>query len=201
MPNTINLVDKSKPTLTLRKDFKLDPSGTENLEIPLGMEHPNIIVCFAKGDKTNEKAGAGWTVYKDNMLIKEESLNLGRRNTAFQAELTAIDRMAKFLLQDKYKADKIFLYTDNQMLTKALDRLLVKTKVCTSTLNSLQELAAGSELTVSWLLGLAGPSGLGRAAELAGEGDLGRGCEAVRITVLLYNLCWYCYITSAGTAI
>ena len=138
MPIKAKLADKSKPILSLGKNFNLEPSGIEKIDVPLGMEQSNIIACFVKGDKTNNQAGAGWTVYRENILLKEESLRLGRRNTALQAELIAVDRMAQYLLKDKYETDKIMIYTDNQTVLQALDRLMIKTKVCASTFNSLQ---------------------------------------------------------------
>ena len=101
----------------------------------MGTEQSNIIACFVKGDKTNDQAGAGWTVYRENILLKEESLRLGRRNTALQAELITVDRMAQYLLKDNYETDKIMIYTDNQTVLQALDRLMIKTKVCASTFN------------------------------------------------------------------
>ena len=109
----------------------------------------NTIACFVKGGKTNDKAGAGWTVYRENILLKEESLQLGRRNTALQAELIAVDLMAQYLLKDKYEIDKIMIYTDNQTVLQALDRLIIKTKVCASTFNSLYRLGEKINVTLS----------------------------------------------------
>ena len=126
MPITAKLADKSKPMLSLGKNFNLEPSSIEKIDVPLGKERFNIIACFAKGEKTNDKAGAGWTVYRENILLKEESLQLGRRNTALQAELIAVDRMAQYLLKDKYETDKIMIYTDSQTVLQALDRLMIK---------------------------------------------------------------------------
>ena len=83
-PIKAKLADKSKPILLQRKNFNLEPSGIEKIDVPLGTEQSNIIACFIKGDKTNDQAGAGWTVYRENILVKEESLRLGRRNTVLQ---------------------------------------------------------------------------------------------------------------------
>ena len=107
-----------------------------------------IYTTFVKGDKTNDQAGAEWTVYRENILLKEESLRLGRRNTALQAELIAVDRMAQYLLKDKYETDKIMIYTDNQTVLQALDRLMIKTKVCASTFNSLHRLGEKINVTL-----------------------------------------------------
>ena len=109
MPITAKLADKSKPILPLGKNFNLEPSGTEKIDVPLDTEQSNIIACFVKGDKTNDKVGAGWAVYKENILLKEESLQLRRRNTALQAELITVDQMEQYLLKDKYETDKIMI--------------------------------------------------------------------------------------------
>ena len=164
------LADKSKPILSLGKNFNLQPSGIEKIDVPLGTEQSNIIACFVKGDKTNDQAGAGWTVYRENILLKEESLRLGRRNTALQAELIDVDRMAQYLLKDKYETDKILIYTDNQTVLQALDRLMIKTKVCASTFNSLHRLGEKINVTLYWIQAGTKPYGLRRAIELSGEG-------------------------------
>ena len=164
------LADKSKPILSLGKNFNLEPSGIEKIDVPLGTEQSNIIACFVKGDKTNDQAGAGWTVYRENILLKEESLRLGRRNTALQAELIAVDRMAQYLLKDKYETDKIMIYTDSQTVLQALDRLMIKTKVCASTFNSLHILGEKIKVTLYWIQAGTKPYGLRRAIELSGEG-------------------------------
>ena len=145
----------------------------------MGTERSNIIACFVKGDKTNDQAGAGWTVYKENILLKEESLRLGRRNTALQAELIAVDRMAQYLLKDKYETDKIMIYTDNQTVLQDLDRLMIKTKVCALTFNSLHRLGEKISVTLYWIQ-------LRRAIELSGEGVR---CST-RIEVLVPLSCW-----------
>ena len=188
MPITAKLADKSKPILSLGKNFNLEPSGIEKIDVLLGTEQFNIIACFIKGDKTNDKAGAGWTVYRENILLKEESLQLGRRNTALQAELIAVDRMVRYLLQDKYEIDKIMIYTDSQTVLQALDRLMIKTKVCASAFNSLHRLGEKINVTLYWIQVGTKPYGLRRAIELSGEGSLGR-CS-VRIAVPVPLSCW-----------
>ena len=64
MPITAKLADKSKLILSLGKNFNLEPSGIEKIDVPLGTEQSNIIACFVKGDETNDQAGAGWTMYE-----------------------------------------------------------------------------------------------------------------------------------------
>ena len=59
MPIKDKLADKSKPILSIGKNFNLEPSGIEKIDVPLGTEQSNIIACFVKGDKTNDQAGAG----------------------------------------------------------------------------------------------------------------------------------------------
>ena len=164
------LADKSKPILSLEKNFNLEPSGIEKIDVPLGTEQSNIIACFVKGDKNNDQAGAGWTVYRENILLKEEILRLGRRNTALQAELIDVNRMAQYLLKDKYETDKILIYTDNQTVLQALDKLMIKTKVCASTFNSLYRLGEKINVTLYWIQAGTKPYGLRRAIELSGEG-------------------------------
>ena len=186
MPIKANLADKSKPILSTGKNFNLEPSGIEKIDVPLGTEQSNIIACFVKGDKTNDQAGAGWAVYRENILLKEESLRLGRRNTALQAELIAVNRMAQYLLKDKYEADKIRIYTDNLTVLQALDRLMIKTKVCASTFNSLHRLGEKINVTLYWIQAGAKPCGLRRAIELSGEGDR---CST-RIAVPVRLSCW-----------
>ena len=46
-------------------------SGIEKIDVPLGTEQSNIIACFVKGDKTNDQAGARWTVYRENILLND----------------------------------------------------------------------------------------------------------------------------------
>ena len=188
MPITAKLADKSKPIVSLGKNFNLEPSGIEKIDVPLGTEQFNIIACFVKGDKTNDKAGAGRTGYRENILLKEESLQPGRRNTALQAELIALDRMAQYLLQDKHETDKIMIYTDSQTVLQALDRLMIKTKICASAFNSLHRLGEKINVTLYWIQAGTKPYGLRRAIELSGEGSLGR-CS-VRIAVLVPLSSW-----------
>ena len=58
MPIKTKLADKSKPIRSLAKNFNLEPSRIEKIDVPLGTEQSNIIACFVKGDKTNDQAGA-----------------------------------------------------------------------------------------------------------------------------------------------
>ena len=66
--------------------------------------------------------------------LKKKVYDWGRRDTALQAELIAVDRMTQYLQNDKYETDKIMIYTDNQTVLQALDRLIIKIKVCASNL-------------------------------------------------------------------
>ena len=62
------------------------------------------------------------------------------------------------------------IYTDNQTVLQALDRLMIKIKVCTSTLNSLRRLGEKINVTLYWIQAGTKPYGLRRAIELSGEG-------------------------------
>ena len=96
--------------------------------------------------------------------------------------------MAQYLLQDKYETDKIMIYTDSQTVLQALDRLMIKTKVCASAFNSLHRLGEKINVTFYWIQAGTKPYGLRRAIELSGEGSLGR-CS-VRIAVPVPLSCW-----------
>ena len=186
MPIKAKLADKSKPILSLGKNFNLEPSGIEKIDDPLGKEQSNIIACFVKGTKPTTKQVLDGQFTEKNILLKEESLRLGRRNTALQAEVIAIDRMAQYLLKDKYETDKIMIYTDNQTVLQALDRLMIKTKVCASTFNSLHRLGEKINVTLYWIQAGTKPYGLRRAIKLSGEG----GRCSTQITVPVPLSCW-----------
>ena len=95
--------------------------------------------------------------------------------------------MTQYLLKDKYETGKIMIYTDNQMVLQALDRVMIKTKVCASTFNSLHRLGEKINVTLYWIQAGTKPYGL-RAVELSWEGGLGR-CST-RIAVPVPLSCW-----------
>ena len=94
--------------------------------------------------------------------------------------------MAQYLLKDKYETDKIMIYTDSLTVLQALDRLMIKTKVCASTFNSLHRLGEKINVTLYWIQAGTKPYGLRRAIELSGEG-----CQcSIRIAVPVPLSCW-----------
>ena len=80
------------------------------------------------------------------------------------------------------------IYTDNQTVLNALDRLMIKTKICASTFNSLHRLGEKIKVTLYWIQAGTRPYGLRRAIELSGEGGLGRCSTRIEVPVPLS--CW-----------
>jgi len=95
-------------------------------ELCISMSNPVLqvpdIICYTDGSKLDDKTGYGWAVTKGNFVIHDESVFLGRETSVFQAEVTAIGDVCRWLAQcDKIGSQShIRIYSDSQSALKAL---------------------------------------------------------------------------------
>ena len=77
MPITAKLADKSKPILSQGKNFNLEPSGIEKIDVPLGTEQSNIIACFVKLTKLTTKQVLDGQYTEETYYLKKKVYNRG----------------------------------------------------------------------------------------------------------------------------
>ena len=123
----------------------------------------------------SEQTGAGFVVYGNkNRTIREEHYRLPDRCTVFQAEVTAVDKAATFLLQmleqQPLKFVKIFI--DSQAAIRAIACSKVHSKTVKSARDKLQTVALRTRtVTLAWTPAHRGYHGNSRADNLAKLGS------------------------------
>ena len=124
-------------------------------------------------DDSQEKAGSGLVVYKDDELRFEASYGIGDR-TVFQAEVFAIKQAALWLLRPENRVllenAVIFIYSDSQAAIQALDGNFVSSKLVWSTMTLLEEAKKWVKLgkiQIRWVKAHVGYEGNEKADSLA----------------------------------
>lgn len=70
-------MDLTKPKLNLEANFSISIPSREDYPDILGGLPESSIQCYTDGSKSEEKVGAGFVIYQNNTVIKEEALHLG----------------------------------------------------------------------------------------------------------------------------
>ena len=164
-------LDLSKPSLNLDTDF--------NVSIPAREEYPDILTslpdtsirCFTDGSKIEDKVGAGFVIYHNNNIIKEEAYHLGAYSTVFQAETTAVLKAASYLLDTGTTNKEIFILCDSQATIMALDCSKINTRTTKETVDTLNALGERNKLTLQWIPAHSDYEGNERADTLAKKGS------------------------------
>ena len=123
--------------------------------------------------------GAGFSLRRGKKIIKENKFKLPDHCTVFQAEIFAINRITKYLLENAgCKFLKIFI--DSQAAILALGNTQVSSSLVMETktlLNQLSEVC--KKVTLVWTRAHVGTEGNERADSLAKEGGKGNNISNV----------------------
>ena len=86
--------------------------------------------------------GAGFIIMRGKQqVVTTESISLNKEATVFQAEAVAIEKAAKFLIDQSETQDKyIRIFSDSQAVLKALDKEGVTSQTILNTKKALYEL-------------------------------------------------------------
>ena len=144
-------MDLAKPTLNLDQNY--------TIQIPDRSEYPAIlhdlpggaIKCYTDGSKMEEKVGAGFVIYDNNVILKEEALFLGDHSTVFQAETAAVLKAASFLLDTGVKDKNIIVLCDSQATLMALEATKVKHRTTQEAVRTLNSLGESNSLKLLWI--------------------------------------------------
>ncbi len=105
----------------------------------------NFISCYTGGNLIQGRAGWGYLV-REGGVEQQGRGGLGLQSTVFQAELTAITRVAR-LLQSKH-SEKIVILVDSQAALLALDRHEIGSQVVWECMKSLEDIAQHNDISL-----------------------------------------------------
>lgn len=110
------------------------------------------VQCFTDGSRTGNQAGAGMIIESATSTLQEE-VSLGRFTSALQAELAAISSAAGTLLQTKVLNHNINIFSDCIFALNMLTRNKIKSRLVSSCIHSLNQLATHNNVKLLWVPG------------------------------------------------
>jgi len=168
-------MDLIKPQLNLDPNFEVVIPPRDDFPAILDALPPTTVQCYTDGSGMEEQTGAGYAIYENGVITKEDSFHLGSNSTVFQAEVTAIDKVAEHLLELKYTDRDITIFCDSQAAIMALDSSKLKTKTTLSAVQTLDRLGVNNNLRLSWVPAHSDFEGNEKADILAKNGCLKEG--------------------------
>ena len=160
--------DDTTPEIHWEKRYKLNEDSLHSGE-PIDIL--DGLACFTDGSKLDGKVGCGYVVYRDDNIITEDKIYLGKLTSVFQAEVHAIDMAARDIKMNHLGNDGVTVFSDSQAALRALSGHIIKSKVVLNCIESLNTLAADRKVTLRWVKAHVGHVGNERADMLAKEGS------------------------------
>jgi ribonuclease HI len=181
-------MDLTKPMLSLDTNY--------TIQIPDRSEYPGLlnslpesaIKCFTDGSKMEDSVGAGFVIYHNNNIIKEEALYLGTHSTVFQAETAAVLKAASYLRDTGTKDNDIFILCDSQATLLALESTKIKHRTTQETVEALNSLGMSNSLKLLWIPAHSDYEGNEHADTLAKKGS--SNSEAVALELPIPQAIW-----------
>jgi ribonuclease HI len=164
-------LDLVKSTLNLDTNF--------SIMIPDRSEYPAIlneipetdIKCFTDGSKMEDNVGAGYVIYCNNTIIKEEAYHLGAHSTVFQAEMAAVLKASSHLINTNTTNQNIHIFCDSQATLMAIESAKIKHRTTQETVEVLNSLGESNNLRLLWIPAHSDYEGNERADTLAKKGS------------------------------
>ena len=101
--------------LNLNKGFKVDLDSFKS-----GLPQTNCnLSCYTDGSKMTSNAGYGFGIANSIDLVARGNGQLGKYNTVYQAEVTAIEKAVDELIE--MKPEKVTIFSDSQAAIRSLD--------------------------------------------------------------------------------
>ena len=136
---------------------------------------PTQFNVFTDGSRVADQTGAGYTIWTHkNEELVAESFRLPNQSSVFQAEIYAIFRAARALLQSNITGVKfVKIFVDSQAALKALVNPSITSRTVSNAVEALNELGRQTtSLTLVWIPAHRGFIGNERADELAKLGTI-----------------------------
>jgi ribonuclease HI len=181
-------MDLTKPKLNLDANYSIAIPAREAYPDILDRLPASSIQCYTDGSKLEEKVGAGFVIYQNNTIIKEEALHLGAYSTVFQAETTAVLAAASYLLDTELKDKEITILCDSQATLMALDATKIRARSIQETAVVLNALGEHNILSLLWIPAHSNYEGNERADTLAKKGSLNE--EALIVNLPIPQATW-----------
>ena len=160
--------DSITPVLNLETHFSVEICRRDLYE---EMAPDNSTIhCYTDGSKSDTSTGAGVYIMESNVLISEESLNLGSDTTVFQAETYALGRAASHLIQAGIVNKNIVINCDSQAAIRAVDNIKIKSKTTHEAVQALNTLGMSNHIIIRWIPAHCGYVGNEKADLLAKRG-------------------------------
>ena len=128
---------------------------------------------YTDGSSTKTGVGSGYAIFRRNVEISSASYHLPNYSTVFQAEIIAINRACRQLIQTGTQEVKyVKFFVDSQAAITALQNPIIKSRTVWDTVNLLEELADKvRRISIVWIPAHRGHVGNERADRLAKSGS------------------------------
>ena len=166
--------DRDTHKLNFEQCFEVQEDSFEKGE---NIIFPSTLMCYTDGSRQtvndNIGVGAGYCTYKvdKNSQCSPHSkgcFKLKEYNTVFQAEVAAIDQLARSLLRETGELPKTtYIFSDCKSALQALKRHYVSSIALKQCLKSLNDLASYTSVKLRWIKAHVGHRGNEQADQIA----------------------------------
>ena len=136
--------DETK-TLNIQKDYTVDLKSFRS-GLP---DSQSEVQCFTDGSKKDNQVGYGFGIFQGQIELATENGFLGKCQTVFQAEVTAIHKACELL--NDFRAKSITIFSDSQAAIAALAGFKVNSKTVENCIDSLNQLGTTSNVEIKYV--------------------------------------------------
>jgi ribonuclease HI len=174
-------LDLTKPILNLDTNFTVNIPDRSEYPALLNAVPKTDLTCFTDGSKMEDDVGAGFVIYQNNTVIKEEAYHLGAHSTVFQAEMAAVLKATNHLNSTNTKNQNIHIFCDSQATLMAIDSAKIKHRTTQETVDALNTLGECNTLKLLWIPAHSDYEGNERADTLAKKGSSNEDATIIKL--------------------